>query len=403
MGLLIAARAAQGALGAPLIPLAMSLLMGRDGAGRGMPAAAGILLFLAPALGPTLGGLLLRVTGWPAIFLINVPFGLVGALLIAGQLAGSPERGEPGVRFDPLGLALLAGGLVLAIYGATQGPQHGWASLASWPYLASGLIALAGYALWARRQSHPALDLSLLRHPQTALSVGLCALVAVVLFAILFLLPLYMEDLQGLSPFVAGLALLPQGLVTGVGTVVGGRFAARWGIRTSAALGLAILALGTAALLLVTATTPAWATALILCTRGLALGLTIRPLLDAMLAGLTRSDLADGNTLFNVAQRLGGSLGIPLLATFFAVRERVRVDAALRALGLPGVAGGHGGLGMAGSALPVPVRERLTQAAVAGFHDTVWLLVAVSALGVGAALLLRDRALPEAAPAIAAE
>jgi len=290
LGVLIAARVLQGALGAPLIPLAMTLLMGREGAGRGMPAAAGILLFLAPALGPTLGGALLRVTAWPAIFLINVPVGLIGALLVARALVGSPERGDPSVRVDPLGLALLAGGLVAAIYGATQGPLRGWGSLSSWPYLASGVVLLGTYALWARHRPHPAVDLTLLRHPQAALAVGLCALVSVVMFAMLVLIPLYMEDLQGLSPLVAGLALLPQGVVTGVGLGLGKRVAACWGTRLSALLGLAILAVGTAALLLLTATTPAWATATILCARGVAVGLTIRPLLDAMIAGLARGD-----------------------------------------------------------------------------------------------------------------
>jgi len=122
-----------------------------------------------------------------------------------------------------------------------------------------------------------------------------------------------------------------------------------------------------------------------------------------MIGGLTPAEVPDGNTLFNVAQRLGGSLGIPLLGTFYALRQRMRVDAALRALGLPVASGGHTGLGTAGAHLPAPVRERLTEAAVAGFHDTIWLLVAVAALGVGAALLLCDRTPTTVAPPLAAE
>ena len=92
---------------------------------------------------------------------------------------------------------------MLAIYGATQGPQHGWASRAAWPYLGSGVVLLAGYVPWALRRPHPAVDLTLLRHAQTALAVGLCALVAVVMFAVLFLLPVFLEELQGLGPPVA--------------------------------------------------------------------------------------------------------------------------------------------------------------------------------------------------------
>ncbi len=81
----------------------------------------------------------------------------------------------------------------------------------------------------------------------------------------------------------------------------------------------------------------------------------------------------------------------------------MRVDAAPRALGLPVAGGGHAGLGTTGAHLPAPVRERLTQAAVAGFRDTIWLLVAVTALGVGAALLLCDRAPTTAVSPLTAE
>ncbi len=123
IGLLIAARALQGLLGAPLVPLAMTMLLGGEGAR--MPPAAGVVLFLAPALGPTLGGLLVQVAGWPLIFLVNLPVGLVGALAVARMPAPAGERGDPAARFDPLGLLLLSGGLVAAIYGGTQGPQHG--------------------------------------------------------------------------------------------------------------------------------------------------------------------------------------------------------------------------------------------------------------------------------------
>ncbi len=397
IGLLIAARAVQGLLGAPLVPLAMTMLLGGEGAR--MPPAAGVVLFLAPALGPTLGGLLLQVAGWPLIFLVNLPVGLVGALAGARMPAPAGERGDPAARFDPLGLLLLAGGLVAAIYGGTQGPQRGWGSPAAWPYLAGGVTLLGAYTLWALRRPHPAVDLRLLRQPQTALAVGLSTLVAIVLFGIVFLLPLFLEDLQGLSALQAGLTLLPQGLVTGVGIGLGAPLAARLGVRATALLGLGLLVLGTATLLRVTTTTPAWVTALILCGRGLASGLTIQPVLTVMIGGLTPAEVPDGNTLFNVAQRLGGSLGIPLLGTFFALREQVRVDAALRALGLPVASGGRAGLGTGGTHLPAPVRAQLTQAAVAGFHDTIWLLVAVAALGVGAALLLRDRApTPMASP-----
>ncbi len=389
---LIALRAVQGALGAALVPLAMNMLLGGEGASRNMPAAAGVILFLAPALGPTVGGLLINLAGWPLVFLINVPFGIIGALGMLFVPEQPSQAADAAVRFDALGMALLGAGLVLAIYGATEGPLRGWSSPGVWPYLAAGGALLLAYVAWALRSQHPAVDLKLLRHTQPALAVALCTLASVVMFAMLVLVPIFMEDIQGDSPFVAGLALLPQGLVTGLGLVAGDRLGAARGARFSAFLGLLLLAASTAALLAVTFTTPAWVTALLLSGRGFAVGLTIQPLLLAMLSGLASREIPDGNTLFNVAERLGGSLGIPLLVTFFTLREQDRVQAALHPFGI--AAGALQVTGSHASALPPALRAQLAQAASAGFHDTIWLLVAISVLGCVATLLLRGRQAP---------
>ncbi len=391
IGLLIAARALQGLLGGPLIPLAMNILLGGERAARSRGAAiAGFALFLGPALGPTIGGLLIRAYGWPLIFLMNVPFGLLGAwcmLLVPGLPA---NRSSAEVRFDPVGVLLLAGGMVLALYGATNGPQQGWASNGVWPYLASGGILLAAYIFWALRRAHPAVNLKLLRHPQPALAVGLSALASIIMFATFVLIPVFLEELQGLSPLNAGLVLLPQAVVTGLGAVLGNKVAQRWGMRLSATVGLAILTLGTAALLLVTISTPAWVIALMLSSRGLALGLTIQPLLMGMIGSLDPEEVADGNTLFNVAQRLGASIGIALLITFFTTRETAHISEVLQALGLPIPIGQLESNGN-GSTLPAFVQARLADAAVNGFHDIIWLLIALSALGFCAALLVRNQ------------
>jgi MFS family permease len=159
---------------------------------------------------------------------------------------------------------------------------------------------------------HPAVDIKL-RRPWTALALAISALAAIVMFAKLFLLPIYMEELQGLSVLVAGLALLPHGLVTGLGTVLGDRLGIRWGIRRIAFAGMLILSLATAALLLLDTATAAWETA---------------------------------------------------------------------------------------SQLPPAVRAALGEAAIASFHDTILLLVAISAVGCLATLLLRSprRALAPGAP-----
>src|SRR5215472_5448992 len=172
--LLIAARLAQGLAGAPLVPLAMSMLLGGSGGARRISPVAGMLLFLAPALGPTAGGGLIAAFGWRSIFLVNVPVG-VAAAIAARHI---PPQRAPGraatAPLDAAGLVLLAAGLTGVLAGASQGGSAGWASPGSWAPLAAGALLLADYAARAARHPHPILDLAVLRRRTPALGMLLC-------------------------------------------------------------------------------------------------------------------------------------------------------------------------------------------------------------------------------------
>src|SRR5437764_12295559 len=179
-GVLVGARVVQGLVAAPLVPLAMSMLLGRDSRGaRAISPVAGIMLFLGPALGPTVGGALIGAVGWRGIFLINVPLGALAAVAVRYVPAAMAPGRRPGARFDLPGLILLAAGLTGLLLGASQGASAGWTvkgSPATWVPLAVGAALTAGYVGWAGRRDQPALDLSLARQPGPALSMALCAL-----------------------------------------------------------------------------------------------------------------------------------------------------------------------------------------------------------------------------------
>jgi EmrB/QacA subfamily drug resistance transporter len=385
VNVLIATRALQGLAGAPMVPLAMGLLLGRgnggtggggDGAGgagagvRTMPVSAGLLLFAAPALGPAIGGLLISAFGWRSVFLINLPVGLAawaGVLPARRALAGGGDRGA---RLDVVGLLLLAAGLGLATYGASQGPDRGWLSATAAPAWTGGLALIAGYLLWARvrasgRGGPPAVNLSLLGSGRQSLTLALACVASVVLFAVLFLVPVFLQDIQHRSATVTGLVLLPQGIVMGLASWLGNSVTERGRSRpaviaASVSVGLLLLAVSTAGLVLLTPQTPAWLTAVLLCGRGIALGLTIQPLVLSLLGGLDDARLPDANTLFNIAERLSASFGIALLATYYTARTV------------------------------------LTGSPVTALHDCFLLLTAVSGAGALAALMLRGGGLPPA-------
>ena len=322
-GALIAFRAVQGLVAAPLVPLAMSMLLGKAGGARSISPVAGILLFAAPALGPTAGGALIGAAGWRLIFAINVPFGVLAGWA-AKRLASGVSRGRSDQRtdFDFFGLVMLAAGVTLVLLGASQGGTDGWGSAACWAPLAAGAALLGGYARWAAGRAQPALDLSLAREPAAALSMALCAIAAIVTWAAVFLLPVFVQTVQGRSALAAGVAMAPQGVITGLSTALGPRVLARFTVRATVCLGFVVLGAGSLLLLTVGAGTPLWLISLILAVRSVSIGLVISPLLAALTGPLPAGRLGDASTLFNVVQRMAGSFGIGLLASLYAVQAR---------------------------------------------------------------------------------
>ncbi|MFY9932093.1 MAG: MFS transporter, partial [Streptosporangiaceae bacterium] len=220
--------------------------------------------------------------------------------------------------------------------------------------LAAGAALIAGYVAWAARHDQPALDLSLARRPVAALSMGLCALASVVTWGALFLLPVFVQSAQGRSPLATGLALLPQGLITGLSTALAPRLLTGLTVRVTVLSGFALLALASLGLLLIGAASPLWLIAVILAGRSVSIGLVINPLLQALVAPLRPDQLGDANTLFNTWQRIAGSFGIGLTAALYAAQAQahgpvaalhsaalvltaVAVAGALGALALPAV------------------------------------------------------------------
>ena len=366
-GILVAARVLQGLVAAPLVPLAMSMLLGGSGSARSISPLAGVMLFLGPALGPTVGGALIGAGGWRAIFLINVPLGAAAALAVRFVPAALAPGRTPGARFDLPGLILLAAGLTGLLLGSSQGAAGGWGTPSTWAPLAAGAALLACYIGWAAHRDQPALDLSLARRRVPALSMGLCALASLVTWAAVFLLPVFVQSAQGRTALAAGLAMAPQGPITGLSTALAPRLLAGLTVRVTAACGFAVLAAASLGLLVIDARTPLWVIAVILACRSVSIGLVIAPLLQALTEPLRPGQLGDANTLFNTCQRVAASFGIGLVAALYTMQARLHGQvAALHLTGIVLVAACLAGL-LAALALPGPrVTSQARTSAVVG-------------------------------------
>jgi predicted MFS family arabinose efflux permease len=293
--------------------------------------------------------------------------------------------------------------MVAISWGTAAAPTQGWLSHDVWPFVAGGALSLLGYGLWAARSRRPIVDLRLLKARGALLSLGLIAVVSVVTFAMIFLAPAFMQDVEGQTAATAGLALLPQGLVTGLGIWIGMGLADRWGLGRTVVVGMVLLTLGTVGLLAISSTSSPVEIATILCGRAFAIGLVIQPLLTHLIDRLPEHQVADANTLFNLVERVAGTLGIAAIVTLFQHQEEVRTQSVLERLHLPPSLAVHPAAAR-GLHLSAASLGRLGAAATLGLHDVVWWVVGFSVLGLTLAWGIARRGIgPAPAPSMSTE
>ncbi|GAA4226558.1 MDR family MFS transporter [Actinomadura meridiana] len=316
---LIAFRVVQGIGGGIIMPLTITLVMqaakgrniGKVMATITLPAALG------PILGPVLGGIILHVADWRWLFLVNIPFCVIGGWLAQRNLASDrPAADAPRARLDVVGLLLLSPGVAAIIYGLAQ--VEGSAGFTSGavlvPFL-GGLALVGGFAAWALPRAAGALvDLRLLRHRALASGTVLGFLSGVTLYGGMLLLPLYFQQARGEDPLTTGLLLIPQGVGLLLSRPLAGRYIDLVGSRRVALIGFTVVAAATVPFAFVTPDTTDAALMVALLFLGAGLGTARIALTSAAYVGLEHREIPHASILTRVAQQIGGSVGTAVLA-----------------------------------------------------------------------------------------
>ncbi len=239
--LLVLARVIQGIGGGALGPLSQSIMRERfapheQGTAMGI---FGLGVVVGPALGPTLGGWLVDHFSWPWIFYINVPFGVLNCLMVLRYLDDPPYLVRERGRIDFAGVALLVLSLCSLQLFLEEGRRYDWFDSSFIVMLA--FLAVAGLILFVWREMTvdlPAVDLSLLGNANFASGIFISGILGMGLFASMFLLPLFLQQLLGYSAIDSGLTLMPRSIATGLTLPVAGRLYNRVGPRYLVATGL---------------------------------------------------------------------------------------------------------------------------------------------------------------------
>lgn len=324
---LIVFRALQGFGAGMIFPLMQTLAMQAIGTANKKVIAKAVAtisvpLALGPVLGPVIGGLILNGASWRWLFVINVPLVGVGLLMGWRMIANDAPRGggrsraDGRRRVDLVGLVLLVPALVGIVLGLSNIASDGGAGGADVIVpLATGTLLLVAFVAWALHRGHgAAVDLSLLRLRSLSTSSAVLFTAGAALYAGMFLLPLYWQQLRGFSVLAAALLLVPQGVGALLARVVAAAIATRLGARALTIGAFAVTALATVPFALADAGTNAWWLGSVLFVRGLGVGAVIMAPLMVAYADVDREQMPHATMMTRITQQVGASVGVAIVA-----------------------------------------------------------------------------------------
>ncbi|MFG2621235.1 MDR family MFS transporter [Streptomyces sp. NPDC048507] len=315
-GSLIAFRAVQGLGGGLMLPLFSTMIM-QAAAGRALGRTMSVVTLpfvVGPIVGPVIGGVLLDALDWRWLFWVNVPFCVAGFICAWRMLDPDATPARP--RFDTAGWLLLSPGLVAILLGLTDSSRPGgFGRPGTFGPLLVGAALLLVFALHAlRREAGALVDVRLLGNRPLASSSALMFLSGAALYGGMALLPLYWQQVRGADALHAGLMLAPLGIGTLLSRPLAGGLSDRIGTRWVAFAGFATIGLSTVPFALASDTTDERYLMAVLVVRGCGLAAVSIPLQAAAFVGLGRDEIPDAGIITRIAQQIGGSFGVAVLA-----------------------------------------------------------------------------------------
>ncbi|HEY6879479.1 MAG TPA: DHA2 family efflux MFS transporter permease subunit [Polyangiales bacterium] len=320
---LIAARAFQGTGGALLMANGPALLLtafppSQRGRALGLHA---VVVGVGVSSGPVLGGLITERLGFRAIFYLNLPFGILGALLAWRTL---PRVAPKSVHFDGFGALWLALALGTLTSGLSLGGELGFAAAPPVVLLASSCVSFWRLVRHEQRHPHPILDLSLFREPVFRTALVSLTLSFLASYALSFLLPLFLHQLRGLSLAQTGWLLTPLPLTIALLSPFSGALSDRVGTRSFAAFGMLLLSAGLAILSALGPDTPLSLVIFALLVAGVGQAIFRAPNNSALMGAAPSHRQGVASSLLATARVIGQSLSVAVASTIFGLSGSAR-------------------------------------------------------------------------------
>ncbi|MFW3588543.1 DHA2 family efflux MFS transporter permease subunit [Vagococcus fluvialis] len=317
--MLIAGRMIQ-ALGAgPISPLMTVVIMNMfpvQSRGKAM-GFIGLAMNFAPAIGPTLSGWIVQSYDWRSIFYVILPLGIINILVAVFALKNFGEQTYP--KFNFLGIVLSTIGLGTLLLGFSNAGDKPWLTFNVAGFVLIGLVVTG---LFIYQQTHtklPMLNFSVFKHRIFILSSITNFVVIMGLYGGMILLPLYIQNVRGVSPMTSGMVLLPGAIIMAIMSPITGALYDRIGARYLSFTGLIILSIGTFMFTLIDMNTTVTYLAIMQGVRSFGLGLALMPIQTDALNDLPLELMSHGSAMYNTIRQIAGSLGTALLVTIMSI------------------------------------------------------------------------------------
>jgi EmrB/QacA subfamily drug resistance transporter len=279
--------------------------------GSALGILAGASAFFA-ALGPVLGGLLTSID-WRLVFLINIPLDVVAVVLTLRATPPLPPDPSASRRIDYPGVATFALGVGALVFGLSQGQTDGWSEPQTVIPVLAGVASLIGFVVVERRVANPMMEFRLFRH-LNFLAANLSQILAgAIELGLGFLLPFYLLLVVGVSPAIAGIALIPGTLPIILAGPIAGRAFDRMGGRAPLVIGFGILSASGLALALAASSQAVGPLIPGLLLQGIGLGIVLTVNDPTGLTAVPEQDRGQAAGIINTTEQLGGALGIASL------------------------------------------------------------------------------------------
>jgi len=326
--MMIIGRILQGS-GAGLVqPLAMVLMFQVfpvNQRGRAM-GIFGVGIIVAPAFGPTFGGVLLDAFNWHYVFFMSAPVAAVGIMLAMIFMPGAKQE-RPLPPFDWVGLILVISFVSCTLTGLSNGQREGWGAPIIAVLFSIAIISFVTFIIWELRTENPILELRVFLSRKFAAAVLVGMVLSVGLFGSTYIIPLFVQTVQGYSPTRSGLLLMPGGLLMMAMFPIAGRLSDRLPGYQMILFGLAVF--GTSCILMMQAhtDTPFWVFAVWIMFGRVGLATMMPTLTVTAVSTLKPELLSQGSGALNFSRQLGGAVGVNVLALILGQRTAFFSDA----------------------------------------------------------------------------